>query len=161
MIINHDSKSKLEKGDERKIFKGNLKNSTKKDMKPQVNPKTHCALSKTPKQEKVQYAICRSSKDNKMTITLTKFDFLPCKYHSCEVDITSNGGDSEWLLKAVHVISVTIATFLQSGELRWYGQTQRPIAKVLPVYGRRTIRQLALRERNVAVFLNIGMSRVS
>ncbi|GFX03585.1 hypothetical protein TNCV_4751701 [Trichonephila clavipes] len=61
MDINRDNESKFKESDEhetfrveRKAFKCYLKNSTKKDMKPQVYHKTHCTLSKRHKQEKGQ-----------------------------------------------------------------------------------------------------------
>ncbi|GFW33821.1 hypothetical protein TNCV_3589061 [Trichonephila clavipes] len=49
------------------------KNSIKKDIKPKVCHEFHCTLSKRHKQEKV-HAICRSSKDNKTTITSTRYE---------------------------------------------------------------------------------------
>ncbi|GFW57965.1 hypothetical protein TNCV_1419121 [Trichonephila clavipes] len=67
MDINQDSESKFEKSNEhgtieRRIFKFYLMNFI--DMKPQVYHKTHYALSKRPKKEKIQHVICRSSKDH-------------------------------------------------------------------------------------------------
>ncbi|GFU92329.1 hypothetical protein TNCV_1339101 [Trichonephila clavipes] len=75
MVSNHNRKSKFEKSDKHEIFelkrkfcKYYLKNSIKNDIKTQVcKHKTHNILSKRHKKEKVQYVICRSSKNNKIT----------------------------------------------------------------------------------------------
>ncbi|GFW08136.1 hypothetical protein TNCV_2979031 [Trichonephila clavipes] len=79
-------------------------------------------------------------------------------------DITPNGSDSEWVSMLVHIMGTVIATILQPGALRWYGLTQIPVLKVLPVYGWQTMRQLALCvsvSNDMKVFSTIVLSRVS
>ncbi|GFX22653.1 hypothetical protein TNCV_2993881 [Trichonephila clavipes] len=70
--IHHDSEGKFEKNDghmkrfsRKQDFQMLPKELHQKDMKSQVYHRTHCALSKRHKQEKVHHAIYRSSKDNK------------------------------------------------------------------------------------------------
>ncbi|GFV87528.1 hypothetical protein TNCV_3281661 [Trichonephila clavipes] len=75
--VNHDSESKFaERSGEHDTFdKANFQvqpktlRKHKKHMKPQVYQKIHGALSKRHKKEEVEHTICRSSRDNKSTMT--------------------------------------------------------------------------------------------
>ncbi|GFS82992.1 hypothetical protein TNCV_1568581 [Trichonephila clavipes] len=50
---------------------------------------------------------------------------------------------------AVHVMGAAIPDVLQPGTLRWFGKTQEPVVKVLPVPRQQPMRQLALHLRVV------------
>ncbi|GFX78123.1 e3 ubiquitin-protein ligase RNF13 [Trichonephila clavipes] len=55
-------------------------------------------------------------------------------------DSTPNGGVGGQVSLAAHVMDPTIPDVLQPGALQWFGKTQRPVVKVLPVCGQRPMR---------------------
>ncbi|GFS51779.1 hypothetical protein TNCV_614231 [Trichonephila clavipes] len=69
-------------------------------------------------------------------------DLIPfhLQFNPFERDTTSNEGYGEWVSKAVYIMGATIATVLQIDALQWYGLTQRPLVKVMPTFGWRTMR---------------------
>ncbi|GFT07798.1 hypothetical protein TNCV_1213951 [Trichonephila clavipes] len=71
--------------------------------------------------------------------------------------------DGEWVSMTVHAMGAVIATVLQPVALQWYGLTQRPVVKVLPVSERRIMRQLgyACVSYDETVLSTVGLSRAS
>ncbi|GFX04853.1 hypothetical protein TNCV_2248361 [Trichonephila clavipes] len=50
-------------------------------------------------------------------------------------DTTLNRGIGGWVSLAAHVMGALISDILQPGALRWFGKTQKPVVKVLPLSG--------------------------
>ncbi|GFU48603.1 hypothetical protein TNCV_1439721 [Trichonephila clavipes] len=78
MDNDHDYEKKFEKSESKgRFFECYLNNLSKK--------KRSHKRSARHTQEKVLHATCRSPKESKTTITGTKYDSFPYKYHSCNV----------------------------------------------------------------------------
>ncbi|GFX54753.1 hypothetical protein TNCV_2556391 [Trichonephila clavipes] len=58
---------------------------------------------------------------------------IPLKSNPVVLDTTLNGGDGGWVSLTAHVMDAAIPDVLQPVALRYFGKTQGPVVKVLPL----------------------------